>query len=205
MKLVLHFYQGKKWNKPIMKSFSFRKNLVYIQTKVIYIGKKVNQLIANQVTRCLNSVMNILYKLSTFFLVNICTFSFLSEKDSCQTDMHEEQSWQKMYACHEWSVANYFTGMRESSDKKNEIIEKKNFSNKSEVHTTDTNESKLQLNIRVFCSRVSYGPDLKTNKKKPMAKWASCSLGHLLTSKRKKTTCGYEIRKIMRGSIYYHN
>ena len=56
--------------------------------------------------------------------------------------------------------------MRESSDKKkNEIIQKKNFSNKSEVHTTDTNESKLQLNIRVFCSRVSYGPDLKTNKK----------------------------------------
>ena len=72
-----------------MKSSSFRKNLVYIQTKVIYIGKKVNQLIANQVTRCLNSVMNILYKLSTFFLVNICTFSFLSEKDSCQTDMHK--------------------------------------------------------------------------------------------------------------------
>ena len=167
-----------------MKSFSFRKNLVYIQSKVIYIGKKVNQLIANQVTRCLNSVMNILYKLSTFFLVNICTFSFLSEKDSCQTDMHEEQSWQKMYACHEWSVANYFTVMRESSDEKNEIIENKNFS---------------KLNIRVFCSRVSYGPDLKTNKEKPMAKWASCSLGHLLTSKRKKTTCGYEMRKIMRG------
>ena len=30
-----------------MKSFSFRKNLVYIQSKVIYIGQKVNQLIVN--------------------------------------------------------------------------------------------------------------------------------------------------------------
>ena len=30
-----------------MKSFSFRKNLVYIQSKVIYIGKKANQLIVN--------------------------------------------------------------------------------------------------------------------------------------------------------------
>ena len=204
MKLVLHIYQGKKWNKPIMNSFSFRKNLVYIQAKVIYIGKKVNQLIANQVTRCLNSVMNILYKLSTFFLVNICTFSFLSEKDSCQTDMHEEQSWQKMYACHEWSVANYFTGMRESSDKKKRNNrEEKLF--KQIRGSYYRHKSKLQLNIRVFCSRVSYGPDLKTNKKKPMATWASCSLGHLLTSKRKKTTCRYEIRKIMRGSIYYHN
>ena len=31
-------------------------------------------------------------------------------------------------------------------------------------------ESKLKLNIRVFCSRFSYDADLKTNKEKPMAK-----------------------------------
>ena len=47
--------------------------------------------IANYVTR-LNSVRNIPHKLSTLFLVNICTFSFLSEKDSCQTDMRGKQS-----------------------------------------------------------------------------------------------------------------
>ena len=185
MKLVLHIYQGKKWNKPIMKSSSFRKNLVYIQTKVIYIGKKVNQLIANQVTRCLNSVMNILYKLSTFFLVNICTFSFLSEKDSCQTDMHEEQSWQKMYACHEWSVANYFTGMRESSDKKKRNNrEEKLF--KQIRGSYYRHKSKLQLNIRVFCSRVSYGPDLKTNKKKANGDMSILFTGAFIDLKEKE-------------------
>ena len=62
-------------------------------------------------------------------------------------------------------------------------------------------QSKLQLNIRVFCSRVPYGPDLKSNKEKPMLKLGSCSLGHLLTSKRKKTTCGYEMRKIIHEYI----
>ena len=31
-------------------------------------------------------------------------------------------------------------------------------------------QSKLQLNVRVFCSRVPYGPDLKSNKEKPMLK-----------------------------------